>query len=75
MQEWSLREGTCLQDLNDKRIKTCLQRFDTLAFTSAIPASCYADDMCGAADNSSADDEESDSRCQSFVDIRHYSNH
>jgi len=54
--------------VNDKRIKTCLQRYDThahtrLQFLQAVSHSIspYRDDMCVAADNiSSGDDEESD---------------
>jgi len=68
MQEWNLRDGMCLQDINDKRVTTCLQRYDTdactrLQFPQAVSHSIlsYTDDMCGVADNSSSgDDKESD---------------
>ena len=47
--------------VNDKRIKTCLQRYDTHAYTRlqflqavSHSISSYTDDMCGAADNISS---------------------
>ena len=54
--------------VNDKRIKMCLQRYDTHAYTRlqflqavSHSNSSYTDDMCDAADNSSSgDDEQSD---------------
>ena len=50
--------------VNDKRIKTCLQRYDTngytrLQFLQAVShsISSYTDDMCDVADDNSSDDD------------------
>ena len=50
--------------MNDKRIKTCVQRYDTnsytrLQFLQAVShsISSYTDDMCDVADDNSSDDD------------------
>ena len=68
----AIRRAKKANVVNDKRIKTCLQRYDTHAYTHlqflqavSQSISSYTDDMCGATDNSSSgDDEESDVKDQ-----------